>query len=446
MNIKRLRIIFFLSIACFGLAVGCRKHIEKPTTTQAELEKPLIQEEVQEKKEEYSGYVEKSEDAEEISVSIEEPVEDNATVSEINDESSTYDEKSISDFDEAISIIEEMPLEQKVAQLFFVTPEQLTGVNRVTQFGSATKEKLDAVPVGGLAYLATSFENPSQTKTMLNELQEYVKQTTGIPIFLGVDEEGGRVLRIGKNEAFDVEKVKSMQEVAKSGEEVVERTGAYIGKYLNEFGLNVDFAPVVDVITNPNNTVIGDRSFSSDPNTVDQMASAFSNGLHEAGICTVYKHFPGHGDTDEDSHEDFAYSYKDIDALMECDLIPYFNGALDNADFVMVSHVSFPNITTDGIPASLSYDIVTGILRENIGYEGIIMTDAMGMGAISKHYSSGEATVKAIEAGCDMVLMPENLQTAYDEVLKSVEEGKITEERINQSLERIIRLKLDKLQ
>ncbi|WP_196805815.1 glycoside hydrolase family 3 protein [Butyrivibrio sp. WCD2001] len=441
------------------LIVGCGKGVEE-TITSEDIDKPLNQEDDQDIKDENSQSTKEQEFTEEISESVEksaeytddhselteEIVEDAEEISENTEDSSTYNEKSTLESDEVVSIIEEMSLEQKVGQLFFVTPEQLTGVSKVTQFGSASKEKLDSIPVGGLAYLATSFENPTQTKAMLSELQEYVEQTTGIPIFLGLDEEGGRVLRIGKNESFGVEKIKSMQEVAKSGEEEVERTGTYIGGYLKEFGLNVDFAPVVDVMTNPNNTVIGDRAFSSDPNTVDQMASAFSRGLHKAGICTVYKHFPGHGDTIEDSHEDFAYSYKDIDALTECDLIPYFNGALDNADFVMVSHVSFPNIIAGDLPASLSYDIVTGILRENIGYDGVIMTDALGMGAISRHYSSGEAAVKAIEAGCDMVLMPENLQTAYDEVLKSVEEGKITEERINQSLERIISLKLEKLQ
>ena len=204
-----------------------------------------------------------------------------------------------------------MSLEEKVAQLFFITPEALTGFQTVTAAGETTKAALDRYPVGGLVYFSQNLLSPTQTKEMLSTIQDYMTEKQGFPIFLGVDEEGGRVLRIGNKKAFEVERIEAMGELAKQQDlQVIEQAGATIGAYLSDLGFTVDFAPDADVITNRENQVIGDRSFGTNPQVVADMAWAFCKGLHTKHIFATYKHFPGHGGTTEDSHTGYAFSYK----------------------------------------------------------------------------------------------------------------------------------------
>ncbi len=350
---------------------------------------------------------------------------------------------SVSNEDEDVeALLNEMTLEEKVAQLFFVTPEELTGYDQVTRFGDASKEALLKYPVGGLIYFKDNLTSAEQTKKMLGSTQEFAKENINIPIFLGVDEEGGSVLRIGDRAGFGVPKVGSMKSVSEEGgAEAVSEAAATIGAYLYDYGFNVDFAPVVDVLTNESNTVIGDRSFGSDPEFVSEMSIAYAEGLHSAGVLSTYKHFPGHGGTAEDTHKCYAYNRATLEELMNSDLLPYANGA-GSADFVMVSHISLPNVTGSDIPASLSVDIVQGILRDKLQYDGIVITDALNMGAVSEHYSPAEAAVLALEAGCDMLLMPGNLEKSYSAVLDAVAAGRIPEDRIDESVRRILRVKI----
>ncbi len=352
---------------------------------------------------------------------------------------------SVSKEDEDVeSLLNKMTLEEKVAQLFFVTPEELTGYDQVTRFGDVSKEALLKYPVGGLIYFKDNLTSAGQTKEMLSQTQEFATENTNIPIFLGVDEEGGSVLRIGDRAGFGVPKVGSMKSVSeKGGADAVREAAATIGAYLYDYGFNVDFAPVVDVLTNESNTVIGDRSFGSDPEFVSEMSIAYAEGLHSAGVLSTYKHFPGHGGTAEDTHKGYAYNGETLDDLMKNDLLPYANGAGSSADFVMVSHISLPNVTGSDIPASLSADIVEGILRDKLHYDGIVITDALNMGAVSEHYSSADAAVLALEAGCDMILMPGNLEKSYSAVLDAVAAGRISEDRIDESVQRILSVKME---
>ena len=336
-----------------------------------------------------------------------------------------------------------MSLEEKVAQLFFITPEALTGFQTVTAAGETTKAALDRYPVGGLVYFAQNLVSPAQTKEMLSTVQEYMNDKQGFPIFLGVDEEGGRVLRIGSQKAFSVERVEAMGELAKQGDrQVIREAGNTIGAYLSDLGFNVDFAPDADVITNSENQVIGTRSFGTDPQTVADMAWAFCEGLHENQILASYKHFPGHGGTTEDSHSGYAFSYKTLEELREMELVPFQSGCEKGVDFIMVAHISLPNVTGSELPASLSNVLITDLLREEMGYQGIIITDALGMGAIAKHYNSAESALLALEAGCDMLLMPGNFSEAYSAVIQAVKDGRLTEERIEESVRRILLAKL----
>lgn len=335
-------------------------------------------------------------------------------------------------------ILSEMSLEQKICQMFIVTPEALTDHVDVTTAGEATRSALERRPVGGLVYFSGNLTDRDQIMEMLRTVQGYAEEIEGMPLFLCVDEEGGRVARIGNAPDLGVPKVKPMQAVA--SEQEAYEAGYTIGSYLREFGFNLDFAPDADVLTNEKNTVIGDRSFGSDAGTVLCYAQAYARGLHDNGILSTFKHFPGHGATEADTHKGFAYTGKTYDELMAAELIP-FAGA-SGTDVVMVAHIAVPSVTGSDLPCSLSCEMVTGILRGDLGYEGLIITDAMNMGAIVREYPSGQAAVMAVQAGVDMVLMPQDLEAAITGVMDAVARGELSEERIDGSVGRIIRAKL----
>ena len=349
------------------------------------------------------------------------------------------EEKEISE-EQINKILSGMSLEEKVYQMFIITPEQLTGEAAVTIVDEVFKERLQKYPVGGLIYCSANLESPDQTKEMLLKTQEYAQEAQGMPLFLCVDEEGGAVARIGNNKAFHVKNINPMQKI--KTEKKAYKVGVTIGSYLSELGFNVDFAPVADVITNSTNTVIGNRSFGSNPNKVAALAVAVSDGLHAENVMSTFKHFPGHGGTEGDTHEGFAYTDKSYEKMKEAELLPFAVAEANGVDFVMVAHIAVPNVTGDDTPCSLSREMVTGILRNDLGYNGLIITDALNMGAISQIYSAEEAAVMAVQAGVDVLLMPQDFQCAYEGIIKAVESGEISEEQINASVKRIIRTKL----
>lgn len=335
----------------------------------------------------------------------------------------------------ADSCIAEMSLENKVAGLFMVTPEALTGVDTVIQAGDTTKQKLSEYPVGGLVYFSKNIKSADQLKEMLDT----TKNTMIYPVFLAVDEEGGSVSRVaGAGLADDVG---DMSEIGSTCDpEKAKEAGTTIGTYLSQFGFNVDFAPVADVVS-AENAVIGNRSFGSDPNVVGTMVAAEVQGLQESGVSACLKHFPGIGDTTTDTHDEKAVSEKTLEDMQQTDLPAFQSGIDAGADFVMVSHMSLPNVVGDDTPCSLSGAVISDLLKNQLGYNGIVITDALDMSAITDSYSSAEAAVKAIEAGADMLLMPENFEEAYQGVLDAVQNGTISEDRINESLKRIYRVK-----
>ncbi len=342
--------------------------------------------------------------------------------------------------DRAQSILDAMTLEEKVAQLFVITPEQLTGVDEAVQAGDTTKEALETYPVGGLIYFDQNLQNEDQTKEMLANTQSYAKYG----MFLSVDEEGGPVVsRIANNAGFSVEQFPAMQTIGESGDvQEAFRVGTTIGSYLSDLGFNMDFAPDADVLTNPDNQVIGSRSFGSDAQVDADMVAQVVQGLQQNNVLAVPKHFPGHGDTQGDSHEDAVENNRTLDELESTEFLPFEAGIEAGAQCVMVGHISLPQVTDDGLPATLSHDIVTGILRDRLGFDGLVITDSMRMGAIANYYSSADAAVKALDAGCDILLTPENFQEAYLGVIDAVNNGTLTEERINESVQRILLCKL----
>lgn len=345
---------------------------------------------------------------------------------------------------QAKAILQRMTLEEKVAQMFIVRPETITTANPATSV-SDFLPALQQYSVGGIILFAKNLVDPAQTLQLNTQLQQVAASTyQGLPYFLCVDEEGGTVARLANNKAFtDIRKTPSMLELAGSqnAPEAVYNAAAYIGSYLKQYGFNTDFAPDADVYLNPENTVIGSRSFGSDPETVATLAAQYAAGLHSAGIKACYKHFPGHGNTAGDSHLGYVYTDKDINGILP-ELLPFASGVSNGVDFIMTGHIATPNITGNNLPASLQPALVTGILRNQWQYHGLIITDGMDMGAIVKQFGTGQAAVMAIQAGNDIILTPDNFYTAYDAVLAAVRDGTIPEEQINASVLRIIRAKL----
>ena len=336
-------------------------------------------------------------------------------------------------------ILSQMTTEEKVAQLFIITPEQLVSGEihgAQTEPNSALSKSVEKYPVAGFILFARNIKNPAQTRALTKSLSSL----TPIPAILAIDEEGGRVARLARNENFFLPKFKSMGTVGKTGNiENARGAGQIIGSYLSTFGFTVDFAPDVDVNTNPENIVIGDRAFGENPQIVADMAGAFLSGLHSTGVKGCIKHFPGHGDTKGDTHAEYVAVTKSWEELKSCELIP-FKQNFSVTDSVMIAHVTCTAIDTD-YPASLSKKLITDKLRGELGYKGVVLSDALDMGAIEKNYGSGEASVLAFEAGNDIILMPKDFHAGYEAVLEAVRSGRISKERLNESVLRILQLK-----
>lgn len=338
----------------------------------------------------------------------------------------------------AEALLEELTVEEKVWQLFMVRPEQLTeGDGAVTDAAAVTA--LAEKPVGGVILFAQNLEDREQAMALLSGLQD----ASSLGLLLAVDEEGGAVSRVGRNPAMGATKIGSMASVGATGDtEEARQVGLTIGSELKALGFHLDFAPVADVNSNPNNTVIGNRSFGSDPVLVAQFVAAAVEGFHQGELACTLKHFPGHGDTAEDSHTSSAFTGKTLEELRSCELLPFEAGIAAGADCVMVAHISALNALGSDVPASLSWTAVTGLLRGELGFRGVAVTDSLRMAAVTGHYSQGEAAVLALLAGEDILLDPLDLDEAYAGVLQAVRSGRISEERLDESVERILTLKL----
>lgn len=333
-------------------------------------------------------------------------------------------------------LIEGMTVEEKVGQLLMTAFRQNPDGTTVTEMTEDVKQSLTENHYGGVILFGENLDTAEQTKGLIAELQKVTK----IPFFIGIDEEGGMVSRLGKSN-IPHEIIPPAGEMADDAEALA--AGRTIGEELLALGFNVDFAPVADVNTNPENPVIGTRAFSADASVAAERVGAFVEGLEETGVSGAAKHFPGHGDTATDSHSGEVSVPHTLDRLKEVEFLP-FQGAIDKGvDFVMMGHITTPNATTDGLPASLSAQSV-GLLRNELGYDGVVITDAMNMGAIIEYYGSGEATVLSILAGVDIVLMPADMEEAVLALREAVSAGRITEARLNESLTRIFSLKYDK--
>lgn len=343
--------------------------------------------------------------------------------------------------------IENMTLREKVGQLFIIRPDSLDLTQTQEQIEdpsakgvTALSDEMAAVlrdyPVGGIVLFGKNIVDSEQLINLIGSLQN----TSGIPLFMVVDEEGGIVARLANHSAFDLPKYASAAAVGASEDPAdALDMGNTIGAYLHDFGFNMNFAPVGDVNTNPDNPVIGSRAFSSNAAVAADMAKAMAEGLKSNIIIPVFKHFPGHGDTAEDSHNGIAISYKTKAEMESCEWLPY--ESLTNRECVMIGHIATPNITEDLTPGTMTDKIIDGILRQQLGFDGVVITDSLEMDAITNEYASDEVAIMAINAGCDILLSPEHFTEVFDAVVSAVENGTISEEHINESVYRILLLK-----
>ena len=339
--------------------------------------------------------------------------------------------------------LETMTLREKVGQLFVVRPESLEPAIRYASDAELPPLRLQAVsggmrercrdyPVGGVLLYGHNIQDEKQLRRFVGDL----RALPGAPL-LCIDEEGGRVSRLAANPAFDVPRYESMAAVAAGGPQAAYDAAYSIGQYVRKYGFDIDFAPVADVNTNPDNIVIGTRAFSDDPAVAAPLVAAYVRGLAAAGVRGCLKHFPGHGDTRADTHFDFASSAKTWEQMLACELVPFRAGIEAGAPLVMAAHIAAPAVAGGDVPATLSRTLLTDKLRGELGFDGVIITDALEMGAISRRYGSGEAAVRAFEAGADLLLCPLDYCAAFDAVAAAVESGRITEARLDESLRRI---------
>ena len=333
--------------------------------------------------------------------------------------------------------IDEMTVEDKVAGLFFVTPESITGVGTAIKAGNGTKEALEKFKVGGIIYFKKNIQNADQIKEMIATTQSYSETK----MFFGVNEEGGSVSSVASK--IDVADVDTAKEL---GQNIITdatyETGKTIGTYLKELGFNVNFAPVADVTTDKENKLLGDRSFGEDATNVASHVGAMVKGLEEAGVSAGVKAFPGIGSANKDPEDGLAITERTLEEMQNAEFLGFQAAISENADFIMVSNVTAPQLVGgEYMPSSLSKDIVKGILREQLGYEGIIITSPLNEVSVTDYYTSSEAAIMAVQAGADMILMPANFEEAYFGLLAEVLEGNISEERIDESLLRIYKVK-----
>ena len=332
------------------------------------------------------------------------------------------------------TLMDSLTLREKVGQLFLIDPDPQIAGAPATELTGELQWVLSEYPVGGVILFYDNIVDPAQ----LAAFNASLSASTRVPMFLAVDEEGGAVARVAGHGNFDVPRYSSAASVGSEGDpEAAYQMGAAIGSYLSELGFNLDFAPVADVHTNPANPIIGNRAFSSDPETAAALSHACAEGLTDQGIVPVFKHFPGHGDTAEDSHSDIAVSHKTLDELRSCEWLPY----RDAFGCVMVGHIALPEVLGDQTPATFSYQIVTEDLKNELGFEGLVITDSLSMGAVTAHYTPAEAALKALEAGCDILLMPDDLPDAFEGIISAVETGTLSMEELDAHVAKILRFK-----
>ncbi|MGP0566116.1 MULTISPECIES: beta-N-acetylhexosaminidase [unclassified Nitrospina] len=295
--------------------------------------------------------------------------------------------------------------------------------------------------IGGLILFDRNYENPQQLHALTRDLQQVAAaSSTGLPLFVSVDQEGGRVARLKAPftefpPAIGLDRIRS--------EDLAYEFGRALTRELFDVGVNMDYAPVLDVHTNADNPVIGDRAFSTDPHWAGVLAVAFMNGCRDSGVLPVGKHFPGHGDTHLDSHHDLPWVERDESGLNQVELAPFAHSIQHGLEAIMTAHVMYP-AWDEALPATFSPRILQEILRGQLGFEGVIISDDLEMKAVDQHFSFDTFAERGVEAGLDVFLIchhRDKVEALQDQLIRGVESGRIDRTRIESSVERLLRMK-----
>lgn len=332
------------------------------------------------------------------------------------------------------SILQSMSLREKVGQMLLI------GFHG-TEAAGDIEALIQQYPIGGVIYFARNVESPEQVEKLSEGLQRIASASNHIPLWISIDQEGGMVSRITEGIAL----MPGQMAIAAAGSQDDAYQAAYIsGIELKSMGINMNFAPVLDVNNNAANPVIGVRSFGEKADVVADYGVRAIMGYQDAGVVATAKHFPGHGDTDTDSHLDLPVIHHDRERMNQVELVPFRAAIAAGVDAVMSAHIYFPALESEHLPVTLSRSVLHGLLREQFGYKGMIITDCMEMDAIAIHYGTVEAAVMAVEAGADVVLIshtPSLQIEAYEALIAAVQQGRISEERINESVMRLLSYK-----
>lgn len=333
-----------------------------------------------------------------------------------------------------------MSVEEKVGQLFMpvvhgASADSASEGNK-NAFGASTPAQVVAkYHLGGVILFPENIKSVSQVVSLTNGLQ---KSSKGVPLIIGTDQENGLVSRMSAL-VTDLPGASVIGATRDTG--LARKAAEATGAELKALGVNLDFAPVADVNLDPRNPVIGKRAFGDNPGRVAQMVAASVKGFHDAGVASTAKHFPGHGDTRTDSHTGLPVIKHTRTQWTRLDAPPFKAAIGAGVDAIMSAHIVMPRLDSSGDPATLSKPILTGLLRDTLGFDGVISTDALNMEGVRKKYDDGEVAVRAVLAGADLLLMPPNLPKAHSAVLAAVKSGRISRQRLDQSVTRLLELR-----
>ncbi|MBW7458017.1 beta-N-acetylhexosaminidase [Paenibacillus sepulcri] len=325
-----------------------------------------------------------------------------------------------------------MTLEEKLGQMIIAGVEGSSATEQ-------TRKMIADEHVGGIIFYKNNLTSPEGVAAYVNRIKEWNRGSNSAPLFISVDEEGGRVSRLP-----GVSDLPTGRAVGKVNQpNYAAKIGSFLGEACSAMGINVDFAPVLDINSNPDNPVIGDRSYGATAKLVTDTGMEVMKGIQSTGVIPVVKHFPGHGDTSVDSHLELPVVNKSLTQLQSFEWLPFKEAVDEGVDAVMIAHILFPKLDPK-YPASLSKTVITDELRGTLGFKGVVITDDLTMGAIAEHFGMGEAAVRTVMAGSDILLVAheyDNVASVIQALKKSVGKGDITEERINESVTRILALK-----